>query len=172
MSEKIAERVRLFNIVRDIPYYIAVGKETDFCCATKPDILKRLLKSIGLKSRDVTVDFRWERLGLPEWMLRLPHEAVESHGYLEVWIPERKKWVVVDPTWDARIRHPKFHINRWDGLSGTRPAVIVERVWTRAETQKLLTAEEDPNVRAAYLKKNAKFFRAFNRWLEQQRRPI
>lgn len=172
MPDKIADRVRLFNIVRDIPFYIAVGNETDYCCATKPIILDILFKSIKLRCRHVICDFKWESSPLPKAILKLPHEALETHEYLEVWIPERKRWVIVDPSWDARIRHHGFHINRWDGLHDTKIAVRSERIWTLKESAALIAQELKPGEREKYLKRNRAFFVAFNRWLDAQRRPI
>jgi len=171
MNKDFARRIKLFRIVREIPYHIGIGSEQDYCCSTKARILHLLLKSIGIKSRYMICEFRWENLNLPEDILKLPHEYPETHQYLEVWIPEKEKWVVVDPTWDSRIKHPSILIAEWDGLNDTIIAVKVEKKYTPEESEKHIekekswTKEEIKN----YMNKNRKFFIAFNNWLESLR---
>lgn len=172
MKPEISERIRLFRMVRDIPYYIAVGNEQDYCCATKPIILDKLLQTIGLKSRHIICEFRWEDLGLPKELLKLRHEDFETHEYLEVWIPERKKWVKVDPNWDSRIKHSKITIAEWDGLNNTKLAVIPTKTLSIQKSKEFIVKDATPAERNAYMKKNGKFFIAFNKWLESIRKPI
>lgn len=176
MTEKdnIKERVRMFRFVRDIPYYISSGEEQDYSCATKPFILDKLLRSIGLKVNHVLCTFKWEKLGLNKDLLSLPHDPEETHEYLLVFIPENNKWVKVDPTWDSRIQHPSISISKWDGLSDTIITVPIERKWSPEESKKLIEEEDNMSEeeRLEYLKRNKQFFAAFNRWLESQRKPI
>lgn len=173
-KHKIEERVRLFRIVRDIPYHISTGMEQDYSCATKPFVLDLLLRSIGLKVKHVLCTFKWEKLGLPKKLLAIPHDSEETHEYLLVFVPENEKWVKVDPTWDSKIQHPSIPIAKWDGLSDTLIAVPIERIWTPEESEKLITEEENmpEDKRAEYLKRNSEFFKMFNRWLESQRKTI
>lgn len=172
MNSQINERIRLFKIVRDIPYYIATSdNEQGYECVTKPEVLKMLLQTIGLKCRDIVCEFRWEDLGLPEEILKLPHEDPETHGYLDIWIPETKKWIKVDPNWDSRIKHPKIPIAEWDGLNDTKLAVIPTKIYSPKESAAFNeqdAGEEHDN----YLKRNREFFRAFNGWLQSLRKPI
>lgn len=174
MENKIEERIKLFRIVRDIPYYISTGTEQDYSCATKPFILDLLLRSIGLEIKHVLCTFKWAKLELPEELLARPHDPEETHEYLLVFVPEKNKWVKVDPTWDSRIQHSLIPIAEWDGLNDTLIAVPVEHTWSPEESEKLIEEEENMSEeeRAEYLKKNAEFFKAFNRWLESQRKPI
>lgn len=173
-KNRIEERIKLFRIVRDIPYYISTRTEQDYSCATKPFILDILLRSIGLKVKHILCTFKWEKLGLPEELLAIPHDIEETHEYLLVFIPETNKWVKVDPTWDSRIQHPSITIAEWDGLNDTPIAVPVEHTWTPEESEKLIEEEENRSEeeRAEYLKRNGEFFRALNRWLEAQRKKI
>lgn len=170
----IEERIRLFRIVRDIPYYISTGMEQDYSCATKPFVLDILLRSIGLKVKHVLCTFKWGKLSLPEKLLAIPHDPEETHEYLLVFVPENKKWVKVDPTWDSKIRHPSIPIAEWDGLNDTSIGVPVEQIWTSEESERLIAEEENmpEDKRAEYLKRNSEFFEAFNRWLESQRKPV
>lgn len=168
----IEQRIRYFRIARDIPYYIATGEdEQDYCCATKPLILDKLLATLGLKSRHILCTFKWEDLGLPAGILELPHDDVDTHEYLEVWIPETGAWVKVDPNWDNWIRNPKIPIADWDGLRNTILAVTPLEVYSPQESAKIIAEEEegDPEVRRAYLEKNTQFFKSLNGWLESQR---
>lgn len=168
----IEERVRFFKIVRDIPYYIATGEdEQDYCCVTKPLILDKMFTTLGLKSRHILCTFRWQDLGLPPDILELPHDDVDTHEYLEVLIPETDAWVKVDPNWDSWIKNSKISIADWDGLHDTILAVAPLEVYSPEESAKIIAEEEegDPEVRKAYLEKNAQFFKSLNRWLESQR---
>ena len=171
MGYKIAERIRLFKIVRDIPYYVAVGNEQGYECVTKPEILDRLLQTIGLKSRHIICEFRWEDLGLPKALLNLPHEDPETHEYLEVWVPEKKKWVKVDPTWDSKIQHPKIPIAEWDGLNDTKLAVNPVMVFSPKESTAFI-AQDTGEEREKYTEKNRRFFIALHKWLESIRKKI
>lgn len=173
-KNKIEERIRLFKIVRDIPYYISIGDEQDYSCATKPFILDILFKSLGLEVKHILCTFKWEKQDLPKELLEISHDPTETHEYLLVLIPEKNRWVKVDPTWDSRIQLPAFPIAEWDGLSDTPIAVQVERTWSPEESKKLIAEEENMSneERAEYLKRNGEFFSAFNKWLESQRKPI
>lgn len=173
-TKKIEERIKLFRIVRDIPYYISTGNEQDYSCATKPFILDVLLKSLGMQVKHVLCTFEWEKQDLPQELLEIPHDSKETHEYLLVFIPEKNRWVKVDPTWDSRIQYPAFSISEWDGLSDTPVAVTVEHTWSPEESEKLIAEEEDMSdeERKKYLERNGNFFNAFNRWLESQRKPI
>ena len=164
------ERVRLFRIVRDIPYYIGIDNEQDYSCATNPAILEALFKSIGLKVQRVLCSFKWENLNLPKNLIEIPHNSIETHEYLQVFVPETKKWAKIDPTWDSKIINPTFPIAEWDGLNDTLIAVPTEQIWSVKESKKL-SAQEDEN-KDEYLNKNKNFFIAFNKWLESQRKKI
>lgn len=171
MSSQIEQRIRLFKIVRDIPYYIAVGKEQDYCCLTKPEILERILQTVGLKSRHIICEFKWEDLGLPKEILGLSHENLETHEYLEVFIPERKKWVKVDPTWDSRIKHPKISVADWDGLNDTSLAVVPIKTYSSEGSAEFISKDTGED-REKYMKRNREFFIKLNKWLESLRKPI
>jgi len=170
----IEERVRLFRIVRDIPYYVSLGEEQDYSCATKPFLLDILFRSLGLEIKHVLCSFEWEKQGLPEELLRIPHDRTETHEYLLVFIPENQQWVIVDTTWDSRIQHPGCPISHWDGLSDTPIGVVVEHTWSPEESERLIAEEDNmsPEERTEYMKRNNGFLAAFNKWLESQRKPI
>lgn len=165
-------RILFFRIVRDIPYRIALAEgEQDYCCATKPMILDRLLSTLGLRCRHILCSFRWEDLNLPRHLVTLTHDEIDTHEYLEVLVPETQAWLKVDPNWDIWIRSPSIPIAQWDGLHDTILAVKPLETYSPEKSANLIAEEDqaDPEARSAYLKKNAKFFRELNRWLQSQR---
>jgi len=164
------ERIKLFKMVRDIPYYISLSEDVQgYECVTKPTMLDKLLQTLGLKSRHMLCEFKWEDLDLPEELLKLPHEDPEIHRFLEVFIPETNKWIKVDPNWDSKIQHPGIPIAEWDGLNDTKLAVIPTKFYTVEESKKFI--EQDiGDERNTYLLKNKDFFIAFNKWLDSKRR--
>jgi hypothetical protein len=159
-------------MVRDIPYYIAINEdEQDYCCATKPLILDKLLTTLGLKCRHILCTFKWEDLNLPTHVLQMPHEDVDSHLYLEVWIPETRRWTKVDPNWDNWIKNPNIRAANWDGLHDTALAVKPLETYSAREGAKIIAELEQggTKVRRPYLDKNRQFFESLNKWLESQR---
>ncbi len=165
MTKEIQERVRLFRIVREIPYYVSVGEEQDFSCSTKAEILKMLLHCLDLNSRYRICEFRWEDLNLPKEILKLPHEDPEYHQYLEVYIPETKRWTIVDPTWDSGLSKI-FEIAEWDGLSNTKIAVLPKKIYSPAKSMELIKKFNEPKEIEEYLRKNKKFLIAPNNYFK------
>jgi hypothetical protein len=96
-------------MARDIPFRTPLNtEEQGYACVAKPEILDRMLQTIGLESRHIIAKFLWEDVNLPEKVLKYNHEDPETHEYLEVKIPETDEWVVVDPTWDSLITTMAF----------------------------------------------------------------
>ena len=120
-SQNIKLRIKLFNSIRDIPYLIG-QKEVDASCYAKTKILGDLLIRTGLNCQVFYCQFLWKNLRIPKKLLDLTKKPYSRHYFLKVYIPERKKWVYVDPTWDKGLR-TKFKISEWDGLSNTILAV-------------------------------------------------
>ncbi|VVB61725.1 Uncharacterised protein [uncultured archaeon] len=172
MAPEISERIKLFKMVRDIPYYIAVNEgEQGYECVTKPEMLSKLLRATGLKTRDIVCYFKWEDLSLPKKLLKISHDNPETHGYIEVFIPETNKWVKVDPNWDSRIDHPKIPIAEWDGLTDTKLAVIPIKTLSPEEST-AFNSQDVGDEREKYMERNLQFFKALNKWLRSIRKPI
>ncbi len=169
MDPQIVERIRLFKMVRDIPFYLGLDGEQGYECVTKPEILDRLFRTIGLKSRHIICEFRWKNLDLPDELMKLPHDDPETHEYLEVWIPEGGKWIIVDPNWDSRIKWPTIPIAEWDGSTDTKLAVIPIKTLSPQESSVFITKDVGEE-REKYMERNRKFFIALNRWLESIRK--
>jgi len=171
MNDTLKERVRLFRIVRDIPYYISLEDSMqDYSCVIKPFLLDRLLSTLGVKSKHILCTFRWGDLSLPRSVLEHAHDPEDTHEFLAVFVPERAEWVTVDPNWDSSVGHI-FRVAEWDGLSDTCLAVTPIKTFSAEESAKIIQEEDtqDPSIRYAYLERNKDFFQAFNRWLVDQR---
>jgi len=116
--------IEIFNWVRDVPYRVATDvRNPDYCCLTKPAMLQLMLKSAGIKARRRICVFRWKDLQLPKSLLKLSTRVEETHWYIEVFIPSKKSWVVVDPTWDRALKGTTWPIAQWNGKSATKLAV-------------------------------------------------
>lgn len=165
MKKEIQERIKLFRFVREIPYYASVGKEQDFSCSTKVEILRKLL---GLKARYRIYEFRWEDLDLPKELLTFPHEDPEYHQNLEVYIPEKQNWVIVDPTWDSGLSK-NFVVAEWDGLSNTKIAVPTKKIYSPEESKHLIKTFSEPKEIQSYLRKNKRFLHSLNKYLKYLR---
>lgn len=169
ISEKTKARKKYFMFVRDIPYHIAVETEQDYSCATKPIILEKLLTSLGLKCQRTLCTFKWKSLKPPKRILNIPHDDVDTHEFLKVFVPETKRWVQVDPNWDSRIHNSNLPIAEWDGINNTKIAVPIIKLYPKDEGKRISAEEDFPLIRKQYLDRNRAFFKAINRWVDSQR---
>lgn len=168
--DSIEERKRLFKMARDIPFRTPLSvNEQGYACVAKPEILDRMLQTLGLESRHRITKFRWQDHGIPENILKYTHEDPETHEYLEVKIPETGEWVEVDPTWDSRINHEKFPTLEWDGKTGTGLAVEPIEKLSVEESKEFIAQDSTEKARREYFKKNRQFFKAMNQWLQNHR---
>ena len=162
--------MRLFRMARDIPFRTPLStEEQGYACVAKPEILDRMLQTIGLESRHIIAKFRWEDLNLPEEVLKYNHEDPETHECLEVKIPETGEWVVVDPTWDSRINHDGIPTLTWDGKTGTGVSVETVETLSPEESREFIEQDSEEEVRADYFERNREFFRALNKYLQTTR---
>ncbi len=168
MSSLIKDRIDAFCAVRDLPYFIATQGEDDCCCSTKAYLLEKKLLALGVRSRHRLCFFKWEALSLPPKILGMAHEALPSHQFLEVLLPESGEWVMVDATWDRRLSSI-LPINEWDGVSSTKCAVPVERFCSEQETASIFKECEDPKAVSAYFETHGPFLRAINRYFAEVR---
>lgn len=117
-------RIKIFETIRDIPYYIG-SRDEDASCRAKAKLLGDLLKRIGLKCKVVRGIAKWSDLNLPKTIINLAERTDFDHFFVKAYIPERKKWINVDATWDIGLKRG-FTINQWDGLSATPLACPVK----------------------------------------------
>jgi len=131
-------RKQLFLAVRDLPYKIS-NQSTDTSCVAKTKILGELFTRLGLECQVWQAVVDWKDIGLPGELLKLAPRPFVKHFFLKVFIPETKKWVVVDPTWDMRFRG-QLPVNDWDGLTNTTLAYPSQQL-------SIVTAVDDFNFR-------------------------
>lgn len=168
----VAERIKLFRTVRDIPYYIALSRhEQDYCCATKTPLLQKLLEHEGLDSRRICCRFEWKNFGLPADILSLATSPQAGHEYLEVFIPEKKSWVRVDPCWDRHLSAAGLPIAEWDGMTDTTLGVRPVKTFSPEESAAIIEEIDavPPAAWQNFFDHNRAFLGAINNWLEQYR---
>ena len=87
-----------------------------------------------------------------------------------MYIPERKKFVIVDPTWDPGLISI-FSIHEWDGLSDTKIAVPAKGIYSPEESKKLIKKFNEPSEIKVYLDKNKSFIVKLNKYFKSVRFP-
>jgi len=168
MANKKINIIKEFEKVRDIPYRIPLSlKEPDECCTGKAKILLEILKKGGYDVRYCICMFKWSDLNIPKKIQDMPHDDECSHTYLEIKIDG--KWKIIDPTWDKGLKSI-FTVNKWDGKSDTQIALPAREYLSPEESSKYLEHILTPEAIAADLKTNGEFYKAFNEWLEAERK--
>ena len=119
----LAARVKAFEDIRDLEYrFDFLDRSRDTTCLSKATRLKAVLADFGIESRHICCRHRWsETLPLP-LTGRAPAEEGQHH-YLEVLVPETRRWTAVDPTWDSGLKAAGFPVAEWDGINPTILAV-------------------------------------------------
>lgn len=134
-------RIKLFEAVRDIPYYLGDNK-TNASCGAKAKLLGEILGKIGLKCRLIYCYFNWDDTKIPKEITRKAPHKQARHILLKVYIPERKKWVFVDPTWDNKLA-TYFKISKWNGVSNTTITVPTKRFfYLKDQKGKLISCQK------------------------------
>jgi hypothetical protein len=159
--------VSIFESVRDIPYKIPLKwGEEDNCCRGKHQKLFEKLATSGFKVRYRVCVFLWSSLNLPKEIEKIPHDNDCTHTYLEIKIGN--KWKILDATWDKRL-NDLFHINKWDGKTDTKLALKPIKTFDPKESLKIVN-NQNQKVITSDLKINIRFYKAFNDWLEKNRK--
>jgi len=159
------ERIRKFEQIRDLPYRIGIGREADCSCETKARLLSDEFAGLGLQSRLVGCTFRWSELNIPREILNLAPSDVDAHAYLQVRLPERKRWVAVDPSWDPAL-NAVLPVARWDGLNSTRLAV---KARNKAVVESPCTKSSEARMPPRFSRAESRFLRAINKFLQTVR---
>jgi len=158
--------ISIFNQIRDIPYKIPVSlKEEDFCCSGKHKKLKNILEEKGYKVRYCVCSFSWVSMNLPQEVLKIPHEYLSTHVYLEVFIDN--KWLIMDATWDSKLKS-FFHVNDWNNKDNSQIAVIPIETFTHEKSLSIMENQDEKEI-LSDLKINGEFYKNFNNWLEEIR---
>jgi transglutaminase-like putative cysteine protease len=166
---RTAERIRLFEAVRAVPYgtdgahdaesLMAIGRGD---CLAKSAYLTAGFRRLGYPSRRV----RWLYL-LPDQPLevRLLPPREDVHSAAEILIDGR--WVLVDATHDPALAPAGLTVAVWDGVGETAPAYPpIGPVWRPGSGP-----EPMPNVGrpAASDVAGRRYQVAFNQWLRDVR---
>ncbi|MCK5123489.1 MAG: hypothetical protein KAQ87_05095 [Candidatus Pacebacteria bacterium] len=159
--------ILIFNLIRDIPYKIPLKwKEEDNCCSGKHEKLFDLLTKQNCKVRYRVCVFLWNSLNLPLKLKKIPHDNDCTHTYLEIYL--NNSWKVLDATWDKELKN-LFYINEWDGKSNTEIAVKPIKIFTPQKSLKIVN-DQDENLIKKDLEVNKRFYKAFNNWLDENRK--
>ena len=172
MTSSLADRIKAFEEVRDVPYHIdLLHRDLDHSCVGKRKLLQAKLAAIGIDSRPICCTFRWDTTPLPSEIFAKASRPTSGHEFLEAFIPENKKWVWVDPTWDSSLKTAGFPIAEWDGLNPTILAVTHDTIFSADISATMV--EGDANVRQEDWRDLhellAPFLNDFHPWLERRR---
>ena len=168
MENRNKSVIKEFYKIRDVPYRIPLSlEEPDDCCSGKSSRLFKIFTEVGYDVRYRVCTFLWSDMNLSRELRIIPHEDECTHSYLEVKI--ENEWKIVDATWDKSLQG-LFTINNWDGKSDTIVAVPVRKCFSTEESTKIMQESLTEQTIIDDLKKNGKFYKAFNKWLEGHRK--
>lgn len=160
----IQNRVAIFNLVRDIPYQLA-DCDHDTTCTSKTKLLGEFLVKGGLKCRVAKCLFAWKKQNIGQQVIQsridLKEPLISEHTFLRIFIPETKKWVNVDPTWDKGLKNI-LPVSVWNGINQTILAVSTEKIW--------LAKISPIDLICPNFDKNNHFVKTFNQWLKKSRK--
>lgn len=169
----VRQRVKLFEAIRDIPYAVNIGDEhKDASCWSKSRALCAQLERYGMNARLICCRVNWESMRLPEYIQSLVPKKGTQHWYVEVLIPETKKWVKVDPTWDRGLKNAGFPVAEWDGLTSTGLALKPIQHFSPEKSARLIQQRDKmPEGALSWFdEKQGESYRRLNAWIESQRR--
>jgi len=163
---KIQKIIELYNKIQRIPYYCLTERDPDLLikknkgsCSEKHLYLGKEFKKLGIPVRYLLIKFDWRNLPIPKEIISKKDSPIGWHLALK--IKPDKKWLLVDATWDSKLKKASFPVTKnWDGKSNTKLAL------KPIETIELDKAQ--PKQVRRY--ENRKFYHALNKWLESQRK--
>jgi len=171
----IAARIKAFEHVRDIPYRFNFrDRSKDTTSLSKSGMLKKLLADFGVAAYGVCCSYRWDSTRMPpELVAKAPHPESQHH-FLHAFIPETRKWVRVDATWDSGLKAAGFPVAEWDGLDSTILAVTPLEIFS--PDMSAMTSYEKENDQERFWHMMQMTYGAFyddlNLWIESQRTPL
>ncbi|MFF4924285.1 transglutaminase domain-containing protein [Kitasatospora sp. NPDC001261] len=168
MDDQVAERIRLFEQVRAVPYATDGAHDAESLmvigrgdCLAKADFLLRGFLLLGYPARRV----RWLYL-LPEQPAEV-HQLVsrqDAHSAVEVLLAE--VWVLVDATHDPALAGAGLTVASWDGWTDTLPAYPpLDEIWRPGDGPEPVPNGGRPGPDPA----GPGYRVAFNRWLRSVR---
>ena len=136
MCSTDSDRVRVFERVRDVRYWVDQGDRDSMfrlnkgSCQAKHTFLARRFEEMGLEIKYLSARYDWRRQPIPRYLLGLlePWGYYDYHLALVMRIADH--WIVVDATWDPPLGFAGFPVNdTWDGFGSMRLAVVPEEVF-------------------------------------------
>ncbi len=180
--------VRIFENIRDIPYYISpelFDRETGprkmlvqnrGFCNPKHYLMGMMFERLGMKVRYWSCSFRWDemRVDCPEEIKEAAKRLPYTY-HLACHVEIGHKWVLVDATWDKTLLRTGFPVNlEWDGRNGMRPAVIPIKEFVHKSASER-ESEFIPKIMAYTAREKlslARFATRINAWLNDVRSDI
>lgn len=157
--------IQIFNSIRDIPFRIPLSpNDTSIDCDGRHKKLFEALSRKGLEVRFRVCSFLWSELAIPDQILSIKHKDECEHLFLEVFL--NNEWLILDATWDKGLKNI-FHINEWDGISGTEIAVKPIKIYDPKKT--ILTHGENEEAMQKDISESGDFYLALNKWIEENR---
>ena len=165
---KISDRIKIFTLIRDIPYRLA-NSSKDTSCISKTKILGEFFQRTGFEVRVAKCNFNWKTIGVPQAIINIRKKLnlndASSHAFLRIFVPEIKAWASIDPTWDIGLKS-KFPVATWDGLHSTVLAVRTSGFKEMRKKNGFITPD---NLSFPNFSEDNKFISTFNQWLEKIR---
>jgi len=172
----VEKRIRIFSIIRDIPYAIVsewadsedtmkrMIEENKGWCGPKHRLLLWMFQRLGIKIKYLLVPFRWQDqpVSYPD-SVRAHFSYLPDSRHLCCMMNLKNSWQILDATWDCPLRMAGFLVNEpWDGISETTLAVTrtgdIDNVCFGGVPRKL--------------NRRASFTTDLNEWMEQVRSGI
>lgn len=169
--------VKLFEIVRDIPYGDVQPRSPENCwkqkkgpCSTKNIVLYDLYKALGVPVQKWMCSFQYNqsRKFSNEMNYLLKKPVVVLHTFIK--IKRNNKWVVVDATHDLGLEKAGIQVQKnWDGFSDTLLAVKPIKFFRVRDTEEK-KAEFYSNESKEDRERRKKFMALFFKWVDSLRK--
>ncbi len=155
-----------FNMIRDIPYRIALSDDEENCsCVGKNRKLIELFEKDNIPVRWRICTFAWSDLGVPEKVLSLNTLDNPTHAYLE--IAYNNDWTVVDATWDKGLSSV-FPVNEWSDIPNMNIAVPEIEICSVERSADIMRLVDAGKIKTDFGELGG-FYRELNKWLEEVR---
>lgn len=164
---KIREIIKLYKKVQEIPYHCLKERDPDLLlkknkgsCSEKHLFLGKEFEKLGVPVKYLLIRFDWNDLPIPKEIIRKKADGPEG-WHLALEIKPKRKWINVDATWDPKLEKAGFPVTKnWDGKSDTKFAFPPKQI---------IELEKAPPKQVKRYE-NREFYKALNKWLEQQRK--
>lgn len=163
---KIKKIVELYKKVQRVPYYCLDKRDPDLLlkknkgsCSEKHLYLGKEFQKLGIPVKYLLIEFDWRDLPIPQEIIKKKDSPIGWHLALK--IRPDKKWILVDATWDTKLKKAGFPVTeKWQGKTNTKFAFLPKQIieLKKAPPEQIKRPE------------NRKFYNALNGWLEKQRK--